>query len=437
MSSIIYDGRTYRNAQQDQYVSGQAQARLAQAGLGTDTGLDANTIPLSQSQATPPYDINAYANSPELDITSSLVGQAAAYQAGVGARNDDGVTVTGNSTKDIIRATFQTDGNKRIITQDNVLDDYASYTYQISWYMLTPTQYNALRRSIRPNTAGWSLLMQSGGAPLTSPTDQPGRSPFFPDDFYLDDLEIHSKTSKGVGMPHNAIDLKFKVVEPNGLTLVNRLNDAVYAAWGTNAGIDAFNPNDWGSEGPPTAYTPNSGQQQTQTQINRKASPGTINYSKVAYCLGIRFYGYDSAGNLVAPATGKYNPGTRGNSGAPNTSYEIIHKLFAFNITELKFRMAAGANSKGVEYMIAGKPIPMNTAFGQSRGTVPFQFELTGATVKDILVGNRAQDGITVKKQEGRVPQKTPPGSNIPPEPVTPFTGGGGQFKGVGTTGEF
>ena len=265
--------------------------------------------------------------------------------------------------------------------------------------------------------------MQSGGAPLSSPTDQPGRSPLFPEDFYLDDLEILSKTpGKGTGMPHNGVEFKFKVVEPNGLTLIDRLYNAVYAAWGTNACTSSNIDPAWGSQGPPTGDTPSPGQQ-TQAQINQKNHPGIPNHSRVAYCLGIRFYGYDSGGNLIAPATGKnVYESTPGMVGPPNTSNEIIQKLFAFNITELKFRMAAGANSKGVEYMIAGKPIPMNHAFGQARGTVPFQFELTGATVKDILVGNKAQAGLTVKKQEGRVPQSTPPASNVPTAPTTPTT---------------
>jgi hypothetical protein len=401
------------SAEQAAYFVDQNQ-RLRSAGIiSADAGLNASNIPLSQSQATPPNDINA--------VAKGKINISAPTKPGTGARNDDAKTVTGNSTKDIINATFLTSTNRRIITQQNVLDDYASYTYQISWYMLTPAQYNAVRRSIRPNTAGWNLLVQSGGAPLTSPTDQPGRSPWFPDDFYLDDLEIHSRTpGKGVGMPHNAIAIKFKVVEPNGLTLVDRLYNAVYAAYGANAGRDAFDPNGYDSAGPPTAYTPNAGQQQTQTQINQKNNPGIPNYSKAAYCLGIKFYGYDNEGNLVAPAKGKnvYTPASdlgKSQVGPFSIGSEIIHKLFVFNMTELKFRMAAGANSKGVEYSIAGVPIPMNTAFGQARGTVPFQFELTGTTVKDILVGNRAAASLPARRQEGRVPQSTPPGNNIPP----------------------
>ena len=365
--------------------------RLRSAGIiPTDNGLNAKTITLAQSQATPPYDINALAgigaNSPELDITNTY----AAAQPGVGARNGDGVTITGNSTKDII---IQTNTNQRIYTQPNVLDDYASYTYQISWYLLDPVQYNQLTNSISPNTSGWSLLMQSGGAPLpansNTSTSAPGRNPHFPLDFYLDDLEISSK-----------VNGKGKVVEPNGLTLIDRIYAAVKGFYGPGENSPELDPTGG------LAQQANGGKPVIET---------TPNYLSAPYCLGIRFYGYDSGGNLQAPATGKYSPNaTPGLVGPTNDNFAIIEKLIAFNITDLKFRMAAGANSKGVEYNVTGKPIPMNHAFGQSRGTIPFPFELSGTTVKDLLIGKAAQSELKLSVlQDGRVPQATPPASNI------------------------
>ena len=434
-SNIIYDGRTLANVPgaeiQQQYVSNLARARLAQAGLSTDTGLDANTIPLSQSQATPPNDINAYVNSPEFyQAIGGNITATTAYQAGVGARGDDGITVTGNSTKDMINRIFQTNTNQRIYTQPNVLDDYASYTYQISWYLLDPIQYNQLTSSIKPNTSGWSLLMQSGGAALpvnsNTSTSAPGRNPQFPLDFYLDDLEITSKTpGKGVGMPHNSTELKFKVIEPNGLTLIDRIYAAVKGFYGP------------GENSPELDVGSSLAQQANGGKPVKEITP---NYLSAPYCLGIRFYGYDSGGNLVAPATGKYSPNaTPGLVGPTNDSYAIIEKLIAFNITDLKFRMAAGQNSKGVEYNITGKPIPMNHAFGQARGTIPFPFELSGTTVKNLLIGKPAQSELKLSTiQDGRVPQAGPPGKNVPPAPVVPPTLSSivtGQDNPLATTG--
>ena len=205
--------------------------RLRSAGIiPADSGLNAETITLAQSQATPPSDINALANvEPQASVSN---------QPGVGANNGDVATVTGNSAKDIINATFQTSVNQRIPTQPNVLDDYASYTYQISWYLLSTDQYNELVNSTQRNVGAWSLLMQSGGIPLNSAlqastntvnnTAPPTRSQFFPVDYYLDDLEIHSLIpAGGTQMAHSAASIKFKVVEPNGLTLLENLYKAV------------------------------------------------------------------------------------------------------------------------------------------------------------------------------------------------------------------
>jgi hypothetical protein len=93
----------------------------------------------------------------------------------------------------------------------------------------------------------------------------------------------------------------------------------------------------------------------------------------------------------------------------------------------------------------------MNHAFGQARGTVPFQFELSGTTVADLLIGKPAQSELKQSVlQSGRVTQATPPASNIPPAPantgetvngvrdsVGNFVGAGvdalGNFTGTGS----
>ena len=355
-------------------------------------------MPLSRSQATPPYDINAFANSPEIDPGGSLAAQAASYQAGVGARSDDGVTVTGNSTKDIINATFSTSTNQRVYTQPNVLDDYASYTYQISWYLLDPFQYNTLTSSPKANPTGWSLLMQSGGSPIK------GRNPRFPVDFYLDDLELLSSMSgRGVGMPHNVTKIKFKVVEPNGLTLINRLYQAVK---------DFYGPGDNSPELDPGSSLAQS--VKNLKGVEAKSSPP--NYANAFYCLAIRFYGYDSGGNLIAPATGRYSPNaTPGLVGPTNDTEAIVEKYIAFQILDLKFRTGPGQSSKGIEYFITASPVAMNHAFGQARGSIPFQYELSGTTVADLLIGKSPQSELKETFiQDGRVPQASPPAQNVP-----------------------
>ena len=363
------------------------------------------TLPLSVTQATPPPTIQELASS---EIAQPTV----ASQPGAGARNDDSGTVPGNSAKDIIKAVFQTPGGGRIITQPNILDDYASFTYQISWYLLSPQQYNSLTQGARVNPASWSLLVQSGGAPLppTSNTSAaatiPGRSSFFPDDFYLDDLELTSKIgARSNGLTHNVIQIKFKVIEPNGLTLLDRLFKAVNDLYAETTDYE-----------PATNlyYSPG----QAPVPINPVPGDSKINYTKAQYVLGIKFYGYDDQGNLKAPVAGR-NILPAGASYKSNVQDFIVQKLYAFNITELKFRMTSGQNSKGVEYHVTGAPVNMNNAFGQARGTVPFNFQLSGTTVQQLLVGKAAK-ATQRPASDGRVPSTTPAGNKTPPGPPPP-----------------
>ena len=344
---------------------------------------------LVQTQAIPPSDINRSSGAFVNDgtVPDYSIEARPKTQAGVGARNDDARPVTGNSTKDIINATFATGTNQLIVPRANVLDDYASYTYQLSWYLLTPQQYNNLIFSPKFNIANWSLLVQSGGAPLpatsntSQPTNLPGRSPFFPLDYYIDDLELFSKfPGKGVGMPHNVLDIKFKVTEPNGITLIDNLYSAVNSLY----------------------RRPQSLTDEADSLVNQSLSL-TPNYITAQYCLAVKFYGYDSGGNLIAPATGSNTPRSSSFVGPSNDPRVVIEKYYPFVITELKFRV----QSRMVEYYVEGKPVALNQAFGQSRGTIPFNFELSGTTAKDLLIGKPAQAGLK-PSQDGRVPQAQP-----------------------------
>ena len=55
-----------------------------------------------------------------------------------------------------------------IIPQPNILDQYSSYTYSASVYLMSPIQYQRLLRSKKKNINGYNLLFQSGGAPTNT-----------------------------------------------------------------------------------------------------------------------------------------------------------------------------------------------------------------------------------------------------------------------------
>lgn len=325
------------------------------------------TLTISQSQATPAsddqyvaQDIQEGNNYVSPAPTSAGVGAGTSNNAYDARGNDDNPGVSSSTTQQTLSQTF---AGQQIVSQPNVLDQYASYTYGISWYILTPEQYNQLSTP-NFNTGSWSLLMQSGGAPVGS------RNQYFPNDYYLDDLEIETfLMGKGTNMSTNAMEIKFKVVEPNGITLIQNLYKAVVSAY-KNSSASSI-----------SAATTRAGTVSAQgTAGAANQTNQAPNYGAAQYCLTIEFYGYDSNGKLVAPATGQYT--SNGQLGNTNPQ-AVIKKYYPFIIQNITFRTVANA----IEYNVVASAIPYATAGSQSRGTIPFGFQLSGQTVAQILQG--------------------------------------------------
>jgi hypothetical protein len=322
----------------------------------------------------------------------------ATTRAGAAAFRDDNTTPNSNSNAQLINATF----DQRIIPESNVLDEYASYTYAITWYLLTPDQYNEMIRSQKKNCQSWQLLMQSGGAPTqaagatATSTATAGRNQFFSLDYYMDDLEIDSRIPlKGTGAANTATDIRFKVTEPNGITLIENLSNAVK-----------------------TLYK--------QKNVNKNA-----NYPMAQYCLVVRFYGYDQNGEVVTT-------GRRGTNGKTNLTdpRAIVEKFYPFVISNIKFRIP---KDRVVEYEVQGKPIPHFYNKSQDRGTIPFAFELTGETVDQVLRGKPV--GTVYPASAGERRDSPQPNTSAPTQPAEPTSGAGvdvnGNFTGDITPGSF
>lgn len=106
----------------------------------------------------------------------------------------------------------------------NPLHDYSTYTYGITLYLLTQEDFNTLQKADAKELEGsWKptyALISSGGL------YQDSRAPAFKDDFYFDNLRMTTV----VGMNSrtrgtNAIEISFTIIEPYGLTLLDRLID--------------------------------------------------------------------------------------------------------------------------------------------------------------------------------------------------------------------
>ncbi len=142
--------------------------------------------------------------------------------------------------------------------QSNPLHQYATYTYSISLFILSKDDFTNVVKS--PET--WkprNCLIASGGKHSTAFP----RNAAFKDDFYFSDLTMTTviglnARSKG----SNAIDIGFNIIEPYGLTLLNRIMDA-------------------------------------------SISVDSPNYIEMPYLLQIDFYGNDDAGKLLNPIPGQ------------------------------------------------------------------------------------------------------------------------------------
>lgn len=348
-----------------------------------------------ETQATPP----AGNGSPLVPPASGGTDARTPFtntQPGAAANRDDNTGPSTNSTTQIINASF----NQRIVPRKNVLDEYASYTYAISWYLLTPDQYNEMVNSAKKNCASWQLLVQSAGAPTqvsgvtANSVATAGRNKFFDLDYYLDELEIDSVVPlKGTGAANTATDIKFRVTEPNGISLIENLYKAVS-----------------------TLYK--------EKNVNKQA-----NYPMAQYCLVVRFYGYNENGELVTT-------GRRGTSGKTNLTdpRAIVEKFYPFVITNIRFKIP---KDRVVEYEVSGKPIPHFYNKSQDRGSIPFAFELTGQTVEQVLRGKPV--GTVYPASPGERRDNPRPNTSAPTQPPAgTITGdanqdiGGGTFNSLG-----
>ena len=250
---------------------------------------------------------------------------------GAFAGSDDGVRI--NTTQQEIDVAF---GNKPIVATDNILNQYGSYTYVASVYLMTKEASSAMFTSKKKNLNGSQLLFQTGGAPVG------GRNQFFTNDYYIETIQLDSVIAgKGSGWSHNVNHIKMTVVEPNGITFLGNLEKAVNSYLGT------------------------------VNQNNTKK----INYQSELYLLVIRFYGYDDAGNLVRGGVA-----TPDGSSDPNA---FVEKWYPFRINNIRFKVG----TKLVQYDIEATVAQYDLGGGSTRGSIPYNLELGGRTVKDILTG--------------------------------------------------
>jgi hypothetical protein len=278
---------------------------------------------------------------------------------------------SGESTEESDASGTETSAAKPGKRLKNPLGYFSSYNYQLSLYMITPDAYNAFIASGRKQInalgaagggdGGVYLIAQSGGIN----NDSSVRAPGFQFDYGIDNLQIVTTTNaKANETASNATELKFQIIEPYGFSFITKLKQA----------------NDALAE-----YAKSMGQGWPE------------NPSKQFFILGVRFLGYDEAGNRITGSEvydgNTLDPNANGN-GLFNTYYDII-------INEIKFKI----DGKATVYNIGCTSLPPQSAFSVKRGLITSNKEVTAATVDEAitqLFDKLNQDQIKLK-EDGKI----------------------------------
>jgi len=267
----------------------------------------------------------------------------------------------------------------------NPLSKFSSYTYQISLYMITPDAYDAFVESGRKDlnaidniTAGGPpissaaqstfvqapgergrtgsppavstpvakkggayLIAQSGGINNTTSKRAPG----FDEDFYIDNLKItHAIATKEVTNNTSLTDMSFTITEPYGFSLLTKLRLA---------------------------------QTKLATTTNTKNFAMAQNPARQFYIIGIRFLGYDEAGNIIDPSK---IPSADGDP--DGNASGLFERYYDILIADMKFKITGAP----VVYEVVAKAANDIIGFGSKFSTIISDIPIVADTVYNALV---------------------------------------------------
>lgn len=227
-----------------------------------------------------------------------------------------------------------------IAARPNALNKLASMTYTISIYIMSPAEYQNMLNTKKKSITSETLIIQSGGIDKTPIAGVGRRNPNFPLDFYIEDLTIRSAIGTQSGArAHNVVEIDFKIIEPNGITLLPILRDAVREHY-------------------------------------RIADP-TLSFVQAYFLMVIRFYGYDANGQLI-------NGSQLGITEVGSDTNSILEKWIPFQFANITYKI----NTKNVEYACRCNVPNTIVGFSSAYGSIPFDFELKAPDIATLLNGS-------------------------------------------------
>lgn len=263
----------------------------------TETSVPSNTPPGSPEVAGEPL-----SDSEKNNLDNPVTDDAVTDEALPPLIDEDGVTPAANSDSDasltpespadqINTPPVTVTERAPLVNLVNELHQYPSYTYGISLHMLTPNEYNQV---VGGTLAYVPKRVLIASANRYNPTGENfKRSKHFETVFYIDNLNLESIIGLGeVNRSTNTLKYSFDIVEPYGMTLLNRI-------------LDLCAESDIAAE----------------------------NYLEMPYLLQVDFFAINDAGEIQGALTN-------------------LTKRFPIRILKMDIR----ANTKGAEYRIEAGP---------------------------------------------------------------------------------
>jgi hypothetical protein len=106
----------------------------------------------------------------------------------------------------------------------NPLLAYPSYTYGLSLALLTVDEYNDIVADVKNYKSNRVIIASAGRYNNDEGASMFKRAPFFAEDFYFENLNMTTVIGlNDRSRSTNAINLKFSIIEPYGVTLLNRI----------------------------------------------------------------------------------------------------------------------------------------------------------------------------------------------------------------------
>ena len=312
----------------------------------SDNNPDVETLPLAEEaqleevDLTPSDTDDVGETLPEINPTevTSVDDLPPLEESQTSATNEELVTTNDIGQIPTVDVSAERLPQEQYIEYPNILHDYPSYTYGLSLHLLTGDDWNDLSSTgeYRPKNV---LIASAGKFDQTIGPNKLLRNKYFNEDFYFDNLDITTIIGPTDTNPgSNAINLNFTIVEPYGVTLLNRIIAAT---------------------------------------IELSSSEKTTNYLENPYMMQIDFYGQSADGSVSGPITG-------------------ITKYVPIKIVNFDFDVS----TNGSRYNI--QAVPFNHgAFDTYTQKTPVTMEITAGTVADFFSGgNTASDGQLLKSAE-------------------------------------